>query len=191
MGGDSLKAGRLLSMLRIEFQVRLPIGDLFRNSEVRQLASIVDERLSNHEGTKDNAPRIFLLPGCTKTYSSTNPFILCIQLLPIMLLYPMKRAFQWTLFLYFLTYSILIFPVNTTLIERFLYLIISLTLAKFGSQICSPIVGIAIKWSVIGRYKAGMYPMWGPYHTRWWLVEKALSIAGKVRNISCGVLAVL
>ena len=191
IGGDSLKAGRLLSMLRIEFQVRLPIGDLFRNSEIRKLASIVDERYSTHEVMKDNPPRVFPLPGCTKTYSSTNPLILCIQLLPIVLLYPIKRAFQWTLFLYFLTYSILIFPVKTTLIERFLYLVISLTLAKFGSQICSPIVGIAIKWLVIGRYRAGMYPMWGPYHTRWWLVEKALLIAGKVRKISCGVLAAL
>ncbi len=30
---------------------------------------------------------------------------------------------------------------------------------------------IAIKWLVIGRFKAGVYPVWGLYHLRFWIVR--------------------
>ncbi len=32
-------------------------------------------------------------------------------------------------------------------------------------------LGIAAKWLIIGKYKAGEYPMWGSYYFRWWLVN--------------------
>jgi non-ribosomal peptide synthetase-like protein len=31
---------------------------------------------------------------------------------------------------------------------------------------------IALKWVVIGRFKAGRYPVWGLYYFRWWLVTR-------------------
>ena len=33
-------------------------------------------------------------------------------------------------------------------------------------------LSIALKWIVIGRYKAGRYPVWGFYYFRWWLVSR-------------------
>ena len=30
---------------------------------------------------------------------------------------------------------------------------------------------VAIKWVVIGRYRAGEYPLWGSYFFRWWFVN--------------------
>jgi non-ribosomal peptide synthetase-like protein len=35
----------------------------------------------------------------------------------------------------------------------------------------TPLVFVAIKWIVIGRYKAGRYPIWGSYYLRWWFVD--------------------
>src|SRR5262249_49499441 len=32
------------------------------------------------------------------------------------------------------------------------------------------VIPIVVKWLVIGRYKAGTYPLWGTYYFRWWLV---------------------
>ena len=32
-------------------------------------------------------------------------------------------------------------------------------------------LGIAAKWLIIGRYKAGAYPLWGSYYLRWWLAS--------------------
>ena len=34
------------------------------------------------------------------------------------------------------------------------------------------LLSIVLKWSVIGRYKAGRYPVWGFYYFRWWLVSR-------------------
>ena len=42
------------------------------------------------------------------------------------------------------------------------------------------IISIAMKWLVIGRYKAGYYPVWGSYYFRWWLATRfqELSLSG-------------
>lgn len=34
------------------------------------------------------------------------------------------------------------------------------------------LLSIALKWVVIGKYKAGRYPVWGFYYFRWWLVTR-------------------
>lgn len=179
MGGDSLKAGRLLSMLRKELQVRIPIGILFQNSRIDELCKVVEENLSHGKAEETQDSFRSPLPGCTTTYSSTRPMMLFIHLIPIVLLYPMKRALNWTAFLYFLSFSIAMWQTHTVLIERFINLLIAMFLAKILTQVCSPVFGIALKWLVIGRYKEGMYPMWGSYHTRWWFVEKSLAVTGK------------
>ena len=179
MGGDSMKAGRLLSILRKELNVRVPISSLFQNSRVEDLCDIVNESLSCTIAEVRHGRGELSLPGCAGTYSSTNPFVLFVQLIPIGLLYPMRRALKWTIFLYILSYSIVIWPLRTTLVQRFINLLLAMTLSKVATQICSPIIAIAIKWLVIGKYKEGMYPMWGPYHMRWWFVQKALSVGGK------------
>ena len=41
-------------------------------------------------------------------------------------------------------------------------------------------IPIGLKWLVIGRYRAGSYPLWGLYYFRWWLVttvEAAVPVA--------------
>ncbi len=37
-------------------------------------------------------------------------------------------------------------------------------------------VAIALKWLVIGRFKAGSYPLWGLYYFRWWFVTRVLNV---------------
>jgi non-ribosomal peptide synthetase-like protein len=38
------------------------------------------------------------------------------------------------------------------------------------------LIGIAVKWIVIGRFKPGRYPLWGSYYLRWWIVDRFQSI---------------
>lgn len=33
------------------------------------------------------------------------------------------------------------------------------------------VISIAVKWLVIGRFKAGAYPVWGLYYCRWWIAN--------------------
>ena len=39
------------------------------------------------------------------------------------------------------------------------------------------LVALAGKWLIIGRYRAGAYPLWGAYYFRWWLVNQLLALA--------------
>lgn len=191
MGGDSLKAGRLLSLLRRRFQVRMPIATLFQSSKVCQIRNFVDEAQATDKKLYENKTEIALpFSGSTKTYSSTYFPLLLLQLVPMVFLYPMRQALKWTSFLYILANLTLLWPSQTLIIERYITLIASLFLAKVVLSICSPFVGIVIKWVVIGRYKEGLYPMWGPYHTRWWFVEKSLKVWGKVSNSLSGFMKI-
>ncbi len=38
---------------------------------------------------------------------------------------------------------------------------------------------VAAKWLLVGRFRAGEYPMWGGYFVRWWLVQRLFDLAPK------------
>lgn len=176
MGGDSMSAGQLLSILRRDLKVRVPVDQLFTSSSVIELCTLVDKiLLDSVKITTSPLPQI----GCTETYSSTNPFVLLINLIPLLVLYPMKTALHWTALMYALS-SIPSVWDEPNMPSRFLALIAAMFFSRALGQIVTPIVAIMMKWLIIGKYRQGMYPMWGPYHTRWWIVDKTLQICGQV-----------
>ena len=182
LGGDSMKAGRLLSTLRKEFQLRLSIDILFRNGEISALASFIDNEATKPNNAFEKPTSLpnhqeQLLPGCQESHSSTKLLLLLIQLLPLYILYPMKRAFTWTLFIYCLSFTQRLIT-NLTIPGRLINLVVSPFIARTVTKTFAPIVAIVTKWIVIGRYKEGLYPMWGLYHTRWWLCRKSIEVAG-------------
>jgi acyl carrier protein len=177
LGGDSLSAGRLLSILRRDMQVRIPIDQLFTSPRVCDLCDLVETLVQSE--AKALGEETQPLPGCLETYSSTNPLVLIINLLPIMLFHPLKMAFKWITLMYSLSLiSDYWSEPNTP--SRFVALLASMFISNTSTQIVAPLFGIGFKWLVIGKYREGMYPMWGPYHTRWWIVQKVLLICGKV-----------
>jgi non-ribosomal peptide synthetase-like protein len=40
------------------------------------------------------------------------------------------------------------------------------------------LISIAAKWLIIGKYRAGRYPVWGSYYFRWWLVTRLQHLSG-------------
>lgn len=177
MGGDSLRAGKLLAVLRKEFQLRLPVDMLFTHGQVGSLSELIDERLDEKSPEASSEKVKVPLPGCEKTYSSTNPALLLLQLIPICVVYPMKRALTWVIWMYMITKT-QDWPTNNDIPGRLFNLILSLAIANTITQVISPICGIIAKWCIIGTHKEGIYPMWGPYHTRWWLAHKIVQTAG-------------
>jgi len=181
LGGSSLSAGQFLAKLRKVFQIRLPIDVLFTNSQLDSLAALIDERISAINpavlsGKSTNSTQPKLLPGCEETNSSTRLLLLFLQLLPICVFYPMKRALTWITFLYLLTWT-QSWPTNNSIPGRVLDLVISLAGARIVTKIVAPLVAIACKWLLL-THTEGLYPMWGAYHTRWWLCQKIISVAG-------------
>ncbi|KAI7233143.1 acetyl-CoA synthetase-like protein [Hortaea werneckii] len=184
IGGSSMAAGQLLSKLRKEFEMRLPIDVLFTTRNVSALAALIQERVKETESPIPKATAAGaayleppLLPGCEETCSSTKIALLAIQLLPLIVIYPMKRALTWTVFIYFLTYT-QDWVTNQRILGRLLDLCISMFVARTLTRTIAPLLAITFKWLVIGRYNEGLYPMWSKYHTRWWLCQKVIAIAG-------------
>ncbi|GAB7358651.1 hypothetical protein MBLNU230_g3880t1 [Neophaeotheca triangularis] len=182
LGGDSMRAGKLLSALRKEFKIRLPIDALFINRKVADLAVVIEEKMGSSKEDPRSASASTetdeLLPGCEETCSSTNPIILAIQLLPMVIFFPAKRALTWTFFVYFLAYTQRWYT-NDIVLGRLVNLVVSLLVANAAVKLITPFLAIAFKWIIIGRYREGLYPMWSSYHTRWWICQKAIGIAGK------------
>ncbi|KAK5722153.1 putative NRPS-like protein biosynthetic cluster [Elasticomyces elasticus] len=180
LGGSSMSAGQLLSKLRKEFQIRIPIDQLFNAPQICELAVLIDRKTA----TTPSAPTESeihntlpeLLPGCEETRSSTRPMLMLIQLLPIGIFYPMKRAFTWTVFMYFLAFTQNWYT-HDSLPGRLFNLVFSMAVGRIVTKIVAPLVAISMKWLLITHLE-GLYPMWGAYHTRWWLCQKIISIAG-------------
>ncbi|KAK6088072.1 peroxisomal-coenzyme a synthetase [Seiridium cupressi] len=178
IGGDSILAGRLLSMLRGEFKVSVPIEFVFNHGSAREIAKYLEQEGASLDGSDSSSTMNEKdLHFCEKQYTSTRPWLMVLQLIPMTVLYPARRAFQWTVFLVALS-STLTWATNQSIPGRLLILILSIGVSKVVNGFASPWVGIVAKWIIVGRYKAGYYPMWGPYHTRWWLVQKITDITG-------------
>ncbi|KAI0020911.1 hypothetical protein F4780DRAFT_319670 [Xylariomycetidae sp. FL0641] len=181
LGGDSMRAGRLLTLLRKNFQIRLPIDALFVNSSISALGKLTDQKLGavKAEQAEESGSSALekLAPGCEKTYSSTHPLTLILHLLPLFVLWPMRRALTWTVFMYFLAFT-QGWITHVTIPGRLLNLVLSMAVGRAVTKTVTPLLAIIFKWLVIGRYKEGVYPMWGPYHSRWWITQKVIATAG-------------
>ena len=184
LGGDSLSAGKLLSALRSEFGVSPPVDLVFRDGSVNSLATFIETKLSAlpKEESYDTAnpsqpaqdPRKKSLPQI-ETCSSTNPFLLVLQLIPIVILYPVRRGIQWTIFLVALA-DTRAWSTTNFVAGRLVNVVACIFFTRILVRAVAPFVGILAKWVIIGRYREGVYPMWGLYHTRWWMVQKIVDI---------------
>ncbi|KAK7740911.1 putative secondary metabolism biosynthetic enzyme [Cytospora paraplurivora] len=181
LGGDSLRAGRLISVLRSNYNIHIPIDAIFQHGSSSALAAYIRERkASNWEPPPDTeikGEKSLFVQGGEETYSSTRWWLLALQLLPMCVMYPMRRAYQWTVFMIFLS-ATQEWSTAQHVPGRLLNLTIAMFVARIVTKAFAPWVGIAAKWLLIGRFKEGVYPMWGPYHTRWWLVQKIVDICG-------------
>jgi hypothetical protein len=168
-------------LLRRNLQIRVPVEQLFRSSKVRDLTKLAERLLVVQDGDPDEKwDKANSEIGSGKTYSSTNPIVLLLQLLPITLFYPLKMALRWTILIHVLV-ALRAVRSSPHVAARYACLMAALAISRLSVEIASSIFGILFKWIVIGRYKEGLYPMWGPYHMRWWLVQKVLMICNEVR----------
>jgi acetyltransferase-like isoleucine patch superfamily enzyme len=47
----------------------------------------------------------------------------------------------------------------------------------YGLVLYSLLLAFLCKWLLIGKYKTGVYPLWGCYHLRWWFVRQLLRVS--------------
>ncbi|GJN70587.1 putative PKS/NRPS-like protein biosynthetic cluster [Purpureocillium lilacinum] len=175
LGGDSLRAGRLISALRSSFKVQVPVTLVFNHGTVRDISAYLDKEA--HRSSMDADPKE-AVNRCATVHSSTSPWLMALQLTPLGVVYPMRRAFQWTVFITALSLTQK-WSLNDSVVGRLVALTMCILCSRIITRILAPLVGIATKWLIIGRYREGLYPMWGGYHTRWWMVDKIVAVCGE------------
>lgn len=200
LGGNSLLLGRLVHLIRKETGASLEVSTLFNNSTVEGIASLIEEDQGIEDDYDDMTDGFLdekgsgafssahryefegdMDPSLTshgyKPRSQTHPWVMFIQIIPMIFFYPFKAAWTWTVILHGLAFSA--YYIEDSFWERVGVLLASVVVARFTSRIICPITAIAFKWLIIGRYRPGKYPMWCNYHLRWWIVNQSLKTAGK------------
>eukprot|EP00026_Physarum_polycephalum_P000199 Phypoly_transcript_00199.p1 GENE.Phypoly_transcript_00199~~Phypoly_transcript_00199.p1 ORF type:complete len:1729 (+),score=274.19 Phypoly_transcript_00199:185-5371(+) len=188
-GGDSLRAGQLVSQMRKQFGINLPTTCVFIYRTVEKLAAHIDQLVDK----RDNAPAIsqyeldeanqdapLLSYERIAPKSQTRFAALATQAAPLALGYPLRRVVSWFVFLqFFAFFNHMLQDAGMRSLERLVALIISLAVTKLTMWIVLPIVFIGIKWTIIGKYKAGRFPLWGQYYLRWWFVDQCRKLTGR------------
>ncbi|KAL3960490.1 hypothetical protein ACCO45_005607 [Purpureocillium lilacinum] len=155
LGGDSLRAGRLISALRSSFKVQVPVTLVFNHGTVRDISAYLDKEA--HRSSMDADPKE-AVNRCATVHSSTSPWLMALQLTPLGVVYPMRRAFQWTVFITALSLTQK-WSLNDSVVGRLVALTMCILCSRIITRILAPLVGIATKWLIIGRYREGLYPM--------------------------------
>ena len=157
LGGHSLLAARMVSEARNDPDMcTVAIRDLYAAPTIRQLA----QRLALRAGRKRNT----FLPVQRSRYflcAVAQAFAAC-------LVYAFSGA-QWVL--PYLVYT----TISTSAAASRGHALAAAAAVFVVLPPVMMIVSILLKWAVIGRFKAGEYPLWGAYYFRWWFVRRILN----------------
>jgi non-ribosomal peptide synthetase-like protein len=155
LGGHSLKAARLVSAARkVPGLEGLSIDDVYAAPTIRGLAARLGDTGPAERIDESSFHRIAAWQRWLCALAQT------IALVPIFTV----AGAQW--FFPYLAYSWL-----AGYMER----IDALLLSGLSFLLVPPLammLSILVKWVVIGRFRAGSYPLWGLYYFRWWFVRR-------------------
>ena len=162
LGGNSLLASLLVSELRRrpEF-ASLSVRDLYTGRSIEGLARCAVTTAEADAPTTSFSTE----PAATSPAASAGVrFITAgLQLLAASLFYALPVA-------------TLLFSLRRTGMAHWHWVpLLGLSLAALLAYL--PLYGllvVVVKWLVIGRFRAGNYPLWGFYYLRFWLVKKAV-----------------
>ncbi|MEO7027442.1 MAG: amino acid adenylation domain-containing protein, partial [Caulobacteraceae bacterium] len=161
LGGHSLIAARMVSAARHDAPLaRLSIQDVYRAPTIRGLAARVAATADRLEPSR---PRGFVAAEPWRRWGCVTA-----QTVALVCLFGVG-GLQW------------VFP----------YLVFEQVAPRHGSLAgfegaalaftaippLMTLLAVALKWLVIGKVRAGDYPLWGVYYFRWWLSERAMALA--------------
>ena len=161
LGGHSLFASQMISELRKDLQMNmLSVRDIYDHPTIRELAGYIDAANLNAVTSKEgNIAKNKVTPV---VYYSV--------------------AFLQVLSLFFFYSIATLFAVSPFIIKHFFpelsynsLAVICLESVLFSYPLLL-LISIIFKWLVIGKFKEGVYPLWGFYYFRFWLVKKCIDI---------------
>jgi non-ribosomal peptide synthetase-like protein len=151
LGGHSLLAAQMVARLRSSADLHISVRDVYAFPTVRKLA----EHLSNW------TPQAAEVGSTPANQRNAGTGVATLQAL--------LMAISWYAFS---TPAFVVLPVaDDFLRERIgvVEAVLFLTLFFIALAPLMLILGLGAKWLIVGRYKPGVYPLWGSYYIRCWL----------------------
>jgi len=196
LGGSSMMASQLASKIRKRHDISFSGAEVFHHASCQAVADLIKERKCSslsgggNSTSTDQNTEASSVSSHNRTASSTSSFhknvntqgspfpaerlqpspTWCtnlIQLIPLCVAFPI-----WQVTRFYLFFSFLLVTLHRTPAERNLFMfIITLVIFHLLWVFITPLVFVMIKWTVIGRYRRGRYPIYGGYYLRWWTVD--------------------
>ena len=176
-GGSSLLAGKLVAAIRKETGAVLSAAAVFSHRTINSMAELVEAPTTRKVAPVQ--PKKAVQPAATScgVFARSPEDTFCakfVQLLPLAVIYPIKRIVSWTFFVY-----LWLFFQQVKLFNRFQGLIVSIIVVKCVNQVVLPLFAAFAKYLIIGRYRAGKFEAWSSMYLRWWLVDQIIDICGR------------
>ncbi len=163
LGGHSLKAARLVSAARkVPGLAGLSIQDLYAAPTIRALALRIGGAAAVAVAVADETS-FHRTPAWQRRLCVAAQTI---ALFPIFALAGLQWFFPYVAYTWLAGYMD---RLHALLVSGLTFMLIPIAAMLFS---------ILVKWIVIGRFKAGDYPLWGSYYFRWWLVRRVISVTG-------------
>ena len=170
LGAHSLMMARFVSKLRQSPDLaRLSMRDVYATRTLRSFAALIESRIDSNSATMATQAAA-TPPEVTPSPADHWRYYVCgvAQALSLFLIYGILASALVTPYFAYaladewwsdLTLSCLTCLATATVVPALMFNLM-----------------IAAKWIIIGRYKAGDYPLWGSYYFRCWLVERLLDL---------------
>ena len=163
LGGHSLLAANFVSEVRKTPSLAgIALKDVYGERSLRKLAAALDARRAAPTPRQDLAfepPPFMRRFLCGVAQAVALPFIIAIVTL------------QW---MGLLLSSIYLIRSETPFWKEVLILCAIYVALNLGSKL----IVVGVKWLVIGRTKPGVYPLWGSYYFRIWLMQRVVHLSG-------------
>ncbi len=161
LGGHSLLAARFLALVRKHHELAsLTLQDVYEARSLRAMGALLDGRAQYMAPPRDlsfTPPPLLRRFLCGLAQAITLPIVLALM------------TAQWLGV--FVSYMLLTDAAASLLQE-----IVSLLGVYICINIVTVVIGVSMKWVLLGRTKPGRYPLWGSYYFRWWLAQRFLGL---------------
>ena len=164
LGGHSLLAARVVSELRRckEFG-ELSVADIYHHPTIAALAAEFERRGKQASRPDPDSRKVPASRPAARPVPASSHFLCGLAQFLSLFFVLTFFALQWLT--PYLTYTLMV-EEEYEIWEAILGAMVSL-MALYPVMLLIP---VALKWLLIGRYRAGVYPLWGGYFFRWWLV---------------------
>ena len=164
LGGHSLRAAKLVSLLRKDVATKsISIQDIYAAPTVRSLGERLDQARQSGERPALVSTPFRPVPQLRRVGCALA------QTLALILIYAFS-GLQWVL-----PYLVYTSVQSGEGLDQLHAMMVAL-----ATYVVMPpamiLLSVAVKWIVIGRFRAGEYPLWGAYYFRWWFVRRFLAV---------------